>query len=128
VGDPVRARSEAFTRFWAAKEAVSKAEGTGLAGRPTAFTIGAADGDRLRIICHAEPKAQAREYEVDTRVVAGPPDSGGASAKYIVAWTVGWTHIEPALRPVRLDLIAPPLMALRPPAHLAATIEGNGGN
>jgi phosphopantetheinyl transferase len=127
-GDPVHARSETFTRFWAAKEAVSKAEGTGLAGRPTAFTIVATDGDRLRIICQAEPKVQAREYEIETRVVRGSLDSDGASAEYIVAWTVGWTNVEPALRPVRLDLIASPLMALRSPAHTAATIEGNGGN
>jgi malonyl CoA-acyl carrier protein transacylase/phosphopantetheinyl transferase len=126
--DPVRARSEAFTRFWTAKEAVSKAEGTGLAGRPTAFAIAAMEGDRLRVTCQPESTEQIRDYTVETRVVAGPPDADGASAEYVVAWTVGWTHAEPALRPSRLDRIAPPMMALRPPAHPAATIEGHGGN
>jgi malonyl CoA-acyl carrier protein transacylase/phosphopantetheinyl transferase len=128
AGDPIHARSEAFTRFWAAKEAVSKAEGTGLAGRPSAFTIGAADGDRLRIICQAEPKAQAREYEVETRVIAGPSDSDGVGAQYIVAWTVGWTYAASEFHPSRIDLVAPPLTAFLPAAHPAAIIEGQGGN
>jgi phosphopantetheinyl transferase len=127
-GDPIRARSETFTRFWAAKEAVSKAEGTGLGGRPTAFAVGAVDGVRLRILYHADPTEPAREYAVETCVVAGPPNSAGASTEYIVAWTSGRTHIERALRPVLVDRIAPPLMAFRAPVHPAATIEGNGGN
>jgi malonyl CoA-acyl carrier protein transacylase/phosphopantetheinyl transferase len=126
-GDPVAARSKAFTRFWAAKEAVSKAEGTGLAGRPTAFAVSAIDGDQLCVVCRAESTEKAREYRVETRVVPGPPHSEGARAEYIVAWTAGWTHVAPALRPSRLELMTPPLIALRP-AHTAATIEGNGGN
>ncbi|HEY3990770.1 MAG TPA: acyltransferase domain-containing protein [Acidobacteriaceae bacterium] len=127
-GDPVRARSEAFTRFWTAKEAVSKAEGTGLAGRPNAFPVSAMDGDRLRVICERESAEQSREYTVETSVVTGPRSADGASAEYIVAWTVGWTHAAPALHPSHIDLIAPPLTALRPAAHPAATMEGHGGN
>ncbi len=122
--DPERARSEAFTRFWAAKEAVSKAEGTGLAGRPTAFTVGAVDGDRLRVFFHGEPAVPLREYAVDTCVVAGPPDANGVRSEYIVAWT----HAKPA--PVsHLDRIAPALSAvLSQPARATTTIEAHGGD
>ena len=127
MGDPVRARSELFTRSWTAKEAVSKAEGTGLAGRPTAFSVVAIEGDRLRVTCQLESTEQIREYTVETRVVAGPSDAGATSAHYIVAWTVGWTHEEPAIHPSHLDRIAPPLMALQSPAYSAATMEGHGG-
>jgi malonyl CoA-acyl carrier protein transacylase/phosphopantetheinyl transferase len=127
--DPERARSEMFTRFWAAKEAVSKAEGTGLAGRPAAFAVGMVDGDQLRIVVgQAEPSKQAREYGVETRIISGPANAEGASAEYMVAWTVGWTHTESALRPSRHDLIAPPMMAPRAAPYTAATIEANGGN
>jgi malonyl CoA-acyl carrier protein transacylase/phosphopantetheinyl transferase len=126
--EPAQARAEAFTRFWAAKEAVSKAEGTGLAGRPTAFVVTAVDGDRLHVICQADPTGKTREYTIETRVIAGPSDSDGTSAEYIVAWTMGWLDAEPALRPARLEFITPPLMALRPPAHPAATFEGHGGD
>jgi phosphopantetheinyl transferase len=129
-GDSAAARSEAFTRFWAAKEAVSKAEGTGLAGLPTAFEIRVADRNHIRIVCHAEPAQQAREYAVETCVVAGPPhaDASVVSAKYIVAWVVGWTHADAALRPSHIDRIAPPSIALRPPAYPATTMEEQGGN
>jgi phosphopantetheinyl transferase len=37
------------TRFWAAKEAVAKAAGTGLAGRPHEFVVERVDGDRLQV-------------------------------------------------------------------------------
>jgi phosphopantetheinyl transferase len=127
-GNPGRARSEVFTRFWTAKEAVSKAEGTGLAGRPTGFAVSAVDGDRLRILCQLEPTEHAREYAVETRLIGGPPNSEGAGTEYIVAWTAGWTHAERALRSDLLDRVAPPLMAFRAPVHPTATMEGNGGN
>jgi phosphopantetheinyl transferase len=126
--DPVAARSEAFTRFWAAKEAVSKVEGTGLAGRPTAFAVSAINGQQLRVVCQNQPTEKAREYTVETRHVPGPPNADGACAEYIVAWTAGWTHVAAAVHPSRLDFMAPPLIALRPLAQIAATIEGNGGN
>ena len=122
--DPERVRSEAFTRFWAAKEAVSKAEGTGLAGRPTAFVVGAVDGDRLRILCQGEPAVPTREYTVDTCVVDGPLDANGARAQYIVAWT----HAKPAPRMSNRDRVttAPP-RALSRTAH-ATSIEVHGEN
>jgi phosphopantetheine--protein transferase-like protein len=37
------------TRFWAAKEAVAKAAGTGLGGRPHQFAVERIDGDRLLV-------------------------------------------------------------------------------
>jgi malonyl CoA-acyl carrier protein transacylase/phosphopantetheinyl transferase len=129
AGDPVRARSQAFTRFWAAKEAVSKAEGTGLVGRPTAFEVNAIDGDHLRVVCRAELAVTTREYAVETRLVAGPPDAEDASTEYVVAWTVGWKHAMPALRPSPLDLVASPApVVLRPHADPTASIAEHGGN
>ncbi len=80
---PERARVELFTRFWAAKEAVAKAEGTGLEGRPTAFVITAADAQASRMTC----TAMSREYVVETRVVAGPARAEGGPTHYAVAWT-----------------------------------------
>lgn len=77
------ARAEAFTRFWAAKEAVSKAEGTGLQGRPTGFVVTAIDGELLAVAC----EAAGREYVVDTTVVSAAPVSGDAPSRYVVAWT-----------------------------------------
>ncbi|MDB5027242.1 MAG: beta-ketoacyl synthase, partial [Candidatus Eremiobacteraeota bacterium] len=77
-GEPGHARAVALTRFWAAKEAVSKAEGTGLEGRPAAFIVAAIEDERLHVVCGAT----ARAYVVDTTVV-------GASAPYVVAWTRG---------------------------------------
>ena len=91
--DPEYARSELFTRFWAAKEAVSKAEGTGLAGRPTAFTVAVVDGELLTVIVHERPWD---EYEVKTTVLDGPSGAGSSRAKYVVAWT----HIK------RLSLVS----------------------
>jgi phosphopantetheinyl transferase len=112
-----RARSEAFTRFWAAKEAVSKAEGTGLGGRPTAFAVAAVHGDCLRVLCQSEPALPTREYTVDTRVIDGPVLAGGARAQYVVAWT----HAKPVPRASNFDGIATPT-ALSRPAHAATSI------
>jgi len=43
------ARDVAITRFWVAKEAASKARGTGLAGNPTRFVVREAAGTRLLV-------------------------------------------------------------------------------
>lgn len=42
-------RAEWLTRLWCAKEAVSKALGTGLLGQPRSFAIDAVDGQRVRV-------------------------------------------------------------------------------
>ncbi|WP_141698416.1 4'-phosphopantetheinyl transferase superfamily protein, partial [Streptomyces lushanensis] len=70
-----------FTRFWTAKEAVAKARGTGLGGRPAEFRVVAAEHDRLRVV------TEDRSYEVGVREVADP--RGLPERRYVVAWTTG---------------------------------------
>ncbi|GAA4966666.1 hypothetical protein GCM10023205_34140 [Yinghuangia aomiensis] len=74
-GDPA-ARTAWLVRFWCAKEAAGKADGTGLAGRPRAWRVVRAGGDTLVL---AGPSGG---HTVRTRVVADGPD------RYVVAWTV----------------------------------------
>ncbi|MEU5811013.1 beta-ketoacyl synthase N-terminal-like domain-containing protein [Streptomyces sp. NPDC047718] len=87
-----------FTRFWAAKEAVAKAEGTGFAGRPKDFEVTAADPDRLTVRVRRPdaspspkgpevPGVPARVYRVGCARVANPP--GLPPRAYVVAWTNG---------------------------------------
>ncbi|MCX5374010.1 type I polyketide synthase [Streptomyces sp. NBC_00103] len=73
-----------FTRFWAAKEAVAKAEGTGFDGRPRDFTVldATPSGDRLTVAGRLE-----RAYPVHCAPAANPPRLPDRS--YVVAWTTG---------------------------------------
>nr|WP_307059127.1 polyketide synthase [Streptomyces achromogenes] len=73
-----------FTRFWAAKEAVAKAEGTGFGGRPRDFRILDATpaGDRLTVAGRLE-----RAYTVHCAPAANPPRL--PERAYTVAWTTG---------------------------------------
>ncbi|MFF5858687.1 beta-ketoacyl synthase N-terminal-like domain-containing protein [Streptomyces sp. NPDC012751] len=73
-----------FTRFWAAKEAVAKAEGAGFGGRPRDFTVleAAPDGSRLLVSGRLE-----RAYTVHCAPAANPP--GLPERDYVVAWTTG---------------------------------------
>ncbi|TVL88747.1 beta-ketoacyl synthase N-terminal-like domain-containing protein [Streptomyces sp. SAJ15] len=68
-----------FTRFWAAKEAASKAEGTGLRGRPRDFAVVAAGPDELRV------EVDGRSHRVSCRVLGNP--AGLPEREYVVAWT-----------------------------------------
>ncbi|MEU8684775.1 beta-ketoacyl synthase N-terminal-like domain-containing protein [Streptomyces sp. NPDC048611] len=68
-----------FTRFWAAKEAVAKARGTGLQGRPKDFAVVAAQPDELLV------EAAGRRYRVWCRRIANPADL--TDREYVVAWT-----------------------------------------
>ncbi|MDT0377528.1 beta-ketoacyl synthase N-terminal-like domain-containing protein [Streptomyces sp. DSM 42041] len=68
-----------FTRFWAAKEAVAKARGTGLAGRPAAFRVVAADPDQVRVA------VDGTTYDVSVRLTANP--STLPERRYVLAWT-----------------------------------------
>ncbi|GAA2910495.1 hypothetical protein GCM10020221_02980 [Streptomyces thioluteus] len=70
-----------FTRFWAAKEAVAKAEGTGLRGRPRDFAVTEARPDHLTVV------AAGRRHPVRCRGVANP--EGLPEREYVVAWTTG---------------------------------------
>lgn len=74
-----------FTRFWAAKEAVAKAVGTGLRGRPRDFTVVAADPATL-LVETAGP-AGPRRHRVHCTTVTSPP--GLPVRRYVVAWTAG---------------------------------------
>jgi phosphopantetheinyl transferase (holo-ACP synthase) len=70
-----------FARFWAAKEAVAKAEGTGFRGRPRDFAVIAADApDRLVVSGRLEPA-----YPVRHERAGNPPGLPGRD--YVVAWT-----------------------------------------
>ncbi|MGW0767477.1 beta-ketoacyl synthase N-terminal-like domain-containing protein [Streptomyces sp. NPDC002676] len=73
-----------FTRFWAAKEAVAKAEGTGLGGLPRDFAVleAAPDGSRLVVSGRLQ-----RAYTVHCAPAANPPALPRRS--YVVAWTTG---------------------------------------
>ncbi|MDX3119268.1 4'-phosphopantetheinyl transferase superfamily protein, partial [Streptomyces scabiei] len=78
-----------FTRFWAAKEAVAKAEGTGFAGRPRDFAVFDATpaGDRLTVAGRLE-----RAYTVHCAPAANPPRL--PERAYVVAWTTGQPTAE----------------------------------
>ncbi|WP_412126277.1 beta-ketoacyl synthase N-terminal-like domain-containing protein [Streptomyces subrutilus] len=92
TGEP---RALWFTRFWAAKEAVAKAEGTGFGGRPRDFEVTGARPDLLTVAVRG-PGARggpqsaaraARTYRVHCERVANPP--GLPPRAYVVAWTTG---------------------------------------
>ncbi|MEV0961726.1 beta-ketoacyl synthase N-terminal-like domain-containing protein [Streptomyces sp. NPDC049910] len=76
-----------FTRFWAAKEAAAKAEGTGFDGRPKDFAVVAASGDRLAVEVRGAPGTPVRAYRVRCEEVGNPP--GLPPRSYVVAWTEG---------------------------------------
>jgi phosphopantetheine--protein transferase-like protein len=61
-----------LTRCWCAKEAVAKAEGTGLAGRPHDFVITGITGETLKATAHG------RTYRLATCILDG---------SHVVAWT-----------------------------------------
>ncbi|MFF4015708.1 beta-ketoacyl synthase N-terminal-like domain-containing protein [Streptomyces sp. NPDC001843] len=75
-----------FARFWAAKEAVAKAEGTGFGGRPRDFAVfhAAPTGERLLVSGRLE-----RVYTVHCATVRNPPAL--PPRDYVVAWTTGPT-------------------------------------
>ncbi|MFI1486158.1 beta-ketoacyl synthase N-terminal-like domain-containing protein [Streptomyces sp. NPDC020747] len=87
-----------FTRFWAAKEAVAKAEGTGFRGRPRDFTVleattgdaGDAGDTGVRLLVSGRLE---RAYTVHCERTGNPP--GLPDRDYVVAWTTGPTDQEP---------------------------------
>ncbi|WP_435862237.1 beta-ketoacyl synthase N-terminal-like domain-containing protein [Streptomyces phaeochromogenes] len=90
-----------FTRFWAAKEAVAKAEGTGFRGRPRDFTVlaataeGAGDAGDARVRLVVSGRLE-RAYTVHCERTGNPP--GLPDRDYVVAWTTGPTDQEPTYR------------------------------
>jgi acyl transferase domain-containing protein/phosphopantetheinyl transferase len=69
-----------FARFWTAKEAVAKAEGTGLGGRPRLFTVTEAAGDELAVL------VRGRTYRLRCATVHNPADL--PEREYVVTWTI----------------------------------------
>nr|WSY50793.1 polyketide synthase dehydratase domain-containing protein [Streptomyces sp. NBC_00886] len=77
-----------FARFWAAKEAVAKAEGTGFLGRPRDFAVfQVVSGSRLLVSGRLE-----RAYTVHCEPAGNPPNLPDRT--YVVAWTTGPAHEE----------------------------------
>ncbi|MGI5163990.1 beta-ketoacyl synthase N-terminal-like domain-containing protein [Spirillospora sp. CA-253888] len=76
-------RATALTRLWTAKEAVAKAAGTGLRGRPRDFVVTAADPGRLLVA------ADGTVTVVESRVVEG----------HVVTWTAAGTAAPAAGAP-----------------------------
>jgi 3-oxoacyl-(acyl-carrier-protein) synthase/phosphopantetheinyl transferase len=76
-----------FTKFWAAKEAVAKAEGVGLAGRPKHLAVLAAQGTRLLVGMRGDGSAHNDQpaYWVDVAPIRNPEDL--PARHYVVAWT-----------------------------------------
>ena len=70
-----------FTRFWTAKEAVAKAEGTGLDGNPQRFTVVAATPAAMTV------EVGGRRYRVEHREVENPKEL--TPRRYVVGWTWG---------------------------------------
>lgn len=101
-GQDSAVRAEWTARLWVAKEAVAKAEGTGLAGRPKAIAVlavdpapgyssdldeeateaNSGDGGLSGDICLVVASPGGRRYRVRTRLISG---HGGPS--YVVGWT-----------------------------------------
>ncbi len=79
-----------FTRFWAAKEAVSKAEGTGLGGRPRRFAVVAAHPGELTVQVRPDGDGGGRAYRVRCAHLGNPEHL--PTRRYVVAWTTGPTH------------------------------------
>ncbi|MGH3842670.1 MAG: beta-ketoacyl synthase N-terminal-like domain-containing protein [Pseudonocardiaceae bacterium] len=78
-----------FTRFWTAKEAVSKARGTGLGGQPQRFEVVKAGPTELSVRVRPEdsPDGCADTYRVRCEQLSNCADQ--RERHYVVAWTTG---------------------------------------
>ncbi|MEU7873533.1 beta-ketoacyl synthase N-terminal-like domain-containing protein [Dactylosporangium sp. NPDC049140] len=79
-----------FARFWAAKEAAAKADGTGLDGNPQRFKLVAATPAALTV------QVADRIYLVAYREVSNP--EGLPPRRYVVGWTWGPEPVHPTGR------------------------------
>lgn len=77
--DGARSRAVWFTTFFAAKEAVAKAEGTGFRGNPKHFQVVAVADDELTVV------VDRRRYRVRTTSIRNPDDLPERTC--VVAWT-----------------------------------------
>ncbi|MCF2530954.1 polyketide synthase dehydratase domain-containing protein [Yinghuangia sp. KLBMP8922] len=106
AGDP-DARQEWLVRFWCAKEAAGKADGTGLAGRPAQRRVVRADEDGLVVAVPGGP-----DREVRTRTVADGAD------RYVVAWTSSSPASSPSAPPAAGGHLTIPSSVTVPPSPL----------
>ncbi|HEY3603920.1 MAG TPA: 4'-phosphopantetheinyl transferase superfamily protein, partial [Sporichthyaceae bacterium] len=72
-----------FTRFWAAKEAVAKARGTGLQGRPRDFAVVSGEERRLWVAVTDAESESSVTYRVDLSCISSRP--GRPPHTYVVA-------------------------------------------
>jgi acyl transferase domain-containing protein/phosphopantetheinyl transferase len=79
--DPRTARASWLTRFWTAKEAAAKAEGTGLGGRKDLFMVEQVAGDRLLVRSRRDHAYRRTRW---TRTALG-----AVPEPYALAWTEG---------------------------------------
>lgn len=86
TGEPAAVWS---TRFWAAKQAVSAAEGTGSAGGLRRFAVVEADRAEasVRVRCAESPHGRADTYRVRWQRLSNPEEQ--PERHYVVAWTTG---------------------------------------
>jgi len=86
-----------FARFWTAKEAAAKAEGTGLGGRPKRFEVVAASSTEMAVrVRRREGKSASVRYRVHCEQLSNPP--GLEERQYVVAWTTGPEHEQEEMR------------------------------
>ena len=89
-----------FARFWTAKEAAAKAEGTGLDGAPKTFVVVQAElstPERATLIVETArggPDAPVRRHRVRTAPLTNPDDL--PARRYQVAWTEADAVVNPA--------------------------------
>jgi phosphopantetheinyl transferase len=76
-----------FTRFWTAKEATAKAEGTGLEGNPRRYAVVAATDTQLTVEVRSDGADPTRRYHVHSATLENPEDL--PPRQYAVAWTEG---------------------------------------
>jgi phosphopantetheinyl transferase len=77
---PPDERDRTITRWWAAKEAAAKADGTGMDGRPRDFEVIEDHGDRLRI--------GHRWLATQTLTDHAGPSGTAEPQEHVVAWTI----------------------------------------
>jgi len=86
-----------FTRFWTAKEAVAKAEGTGLRGLPKRFEVLEASSTELAVRVRRDEGGRGSvRYRVRCEQLSNPRHL--TKRRYVVAWTTGPEHEQEETR------------------------------
>jgi phosphopantetheine--protein transferase-like protein len=83
-----------LTKFWAAKEAVAKAEGVGLAGQPKRFEVLEIEGSKLLVGGEMDHSVRPERPMYRVHIAQEENIGGLPKREYIVAWTTGPIHLE----------------------------------